>query len=278
MPAIEMLPAALVQPHMAAPLAPPARSLVTLATYNEIENLPALVAEILRCVPEADILVVDDNSPDGTGRWCDERGHDEPRLHCLHRPGKLGLGTATIAALQYGLAHGYGYVINMDADFSHPPTKLPELIACLETNDQVDVAIGSRYVPGGGIEGWPLRRHLMSRLVNALARGALRLPVRDTSGAFRAYRTDLLRRVDLTQVRSRGYSFEEEILWLIKRAGARFQEIPITFVDRRFGQSKINLREAFAALGMILRLGVREWCGGRSAPRAFQETNGPAVR
>ena len=123
--------------------------------------------------------------------------------------------------------------------------------------------IGSRYVAGGGIEGWPLRRHLMSRLVNALARCSLRLPVRDTSGAFRAYRADLLRRVDLTQVRSRGYSFEEEILWLLKRAGARFREIPITFVDRRFGQSKINLREAFAALGMIFRLGIEEWWGGR---------------
>ncbi|MFO0900311.1 MAG: hypothetical protein U0836_22995, partial [Pirellulales bacterium] len=112
--------------------------------------------------------------------------------------------------------------------------------------------------------------------VNALARGALRLPVRDTSGAFRAYRTDLLRRVDLSQVRSRGYSFEEEILWLLKRAGARFQEIPITFVDRRFGQSKINLREAFAALGMILRLGMREWCGG-GAPRVAKAPQGPTA-
>jgi dolichol-phosphate mannosyltransferase len=266
MPATESLSVALPQSQMAAPLPSPARSLVTLATYNEIENLPALVAEILKFVPEADILVVDDNSPDGTGRWCDERAHDEPRLHCLHRPGKLGLGTATIAAMQYGLAHGYSYVVNMDADFSHAPNKLPELIACLEENPQVDVAIGSRYVTGGGIEGWPLRRHLMSRMVNALARSSLRLPVRDTSGAFRAYRADLLRRVDLGQVRSRGYAFEEEILWLLKRAGAQFREIPITFVDRRFGQSKINLREAFTALGMIFRLGAEERTrGGRTA-------------
>jgi dolichol-phosphate mannosyltransferase len=246
---------------MAAPSAAPARILITLATYNEIENLPALVADVLRYVPQADLLVVDDNSPDGTGRWCDERAAAEPRLRCLHRAGKLGLGTATIAAMQYALAHGYAYVLNMDADFSHPPSKLPELIACLEGPGQIDVAIGSRYVPGGAIEGWPWRRHVMSRLVNAYARCALRLPVRDTSGAFRGYRTELLRRIDFSHVRSRGYSFQEEILWLLARAGARFREVPITFVDRRQGQSKINLGEAFGALKVIFRLGLREWFG-----------------
>lgn len=233
------------------------KTLVTVATFNEIENVPTLVEEILRTVPQADVLVVDDNSPDGTGRWCDERGAVEPRLHCLHRPGKLGLGTATIAAMQYGIQHGYRYVLNMDADFSHPPHYLPSLLAAMEPSDSppIDVAIGSRYVAGGGVEGWPWRRRMMSRAVNLYARWLLGLSPGDCSGAFRCYRTATLARLDFTKVRSHGYSFQEEILWHLKHAGARFAEIPITFVDRQRGQSKIDLQEAFSALGQILRLG-----------------------
>lgn len=237
------------------------KTLVTVATYNEIENLPRLVEEIFRHAPEVDLLVIDDNSPDGTGRWCDEQSAKDPRIHCLHRPGKLGLGTATIAGMRYGIEHGYRYVLNMDADFSHPPSRLPALLAGMEptADPPVDVMIGSRYVPGGGIEGWPLHRHLMSRGVNAYARWLLGLPSRDCSGAFRCYRTSILAKVDFDSVRSRGYSFQEEILWHLKRAGARFGETPITFVDRRHGSSKINSREAAAALGIILALGVRNW-------------------
>lgn len=234
------------------------KTLVTLATYNEIENLPRLVDAIFAAVPQVELLVIDDNSPDGTGRWCDERAATDPRVHCLHRAGKLGLGTATIAGLQYGIDHGYDQVLNMDADFSHHPRHLPALLAAMEppAGPRPDVAIGSRYVPGGGIEGWPWKRHLMSRGVNAYARTLLRLPVRDTSGAFRCYRTEILRRLDFGRVVSRGYSFQEEILWHLRRAGARFVEVPITFADRERGQSKINSREAYAALWILLRLGL----------------------
>ena len=233
--------------------------LVTVATYNERENLPELVAEIFRELPQAHVLVVDDNSPDGTGQWCQQQAQLEPRLRCLHRPGKLGLGTATIAAMKYAVEHGYRYMINMDADFSHPPKYLPSLLAAMEPAGAapVDVTIGSRYVPGGAIEGWPPLRHLMSRAVNLYARCLLHLPVRDCSGAFRCYRTERLRHIDFDRVRSKGYSFQEEILWHLQRLGCRFAETPIVFVNRRRGHSKIDLREAFRALWIILLLALR---------------------
>lgn len=144
------------------------RTLVTVATYNEIENLPKLVDAIFEAVPQVDLLVIDDNSPDGTGRWCDERAMADSRVHCLHREGKLGLGTAIIAGMQHALEHGYKHVLNMDADFSHHPRYLPDLLAGMDPPDgpPVDVMIGSRYVPGGGVEGWPWRRHFMSSGVN----------------------------------------------------------------------------------------------------------------
>ncbi len=232
---------------------------MTVATYNEIENLPALVDEVFQVAPDVDVLVVDDNSPDGTGDWCDRRAADDKRLHCLHREGKLGLGTATIAAMRYGIEQGYRYVLNMDADFSHHPRYLRELIAGMDPpgGPSTDVMIGSRYVPGGGIEGWPLHRHLMSRAVNCYARWLLGLKPKDCSGAYRCHRTELLAKLDFTAIRSRGYSFQEEILWHLKRLGARFGETPIVFVDRQRGTSKIDSREALAALRIILGLGLR---------------------
>jgi len=241
-------------------------TLVTVATYNEMENLPRLVEEIFRAAPEVDLLVIDDNSPDGTGRWCDEQRANDPRIHCLHRSGKLGLGTATIAGMQYAIEQGYRYVLNMDADFSHPPRYLPALLGGMEPPDgpPVDVMIGSRYVAGGGVEGWPLKRQLMSRAVNLYARSLLGLKPKDCSGAFRCYRAATLAKLDFTAVQSRGYSFQEEILWRLKRAGARFAETPITFVERQRGVSKINSGEAFAAMRIILALGARNWLGGRS--------------
>ncbi len=241
------------------------KTLVTIATYNEIENLPRLVEEILRAVPQVEILVIDDASPDGTGQWCDRRAGEDSRLHCLHREGKLGLGTATVAGMQYAIQQGYKYVLNLDADFSHPPRYLPNLLAGMEPPDgpPVDVMIGSRYVAGGGIEGWPLRRHLMSRAVNLYARWLLGLSPKDCSGAYRCYRSGLLARLDFQAVRSRGYSFQEEILWHLKRLGARFGETPIVFVDRQRGASKIDGREALAALAVIFRLGLKNLCAWR---------------
>jgi len=235
------------------------KTLVTVATYNEMENLPGLVEEIFRVAPEVDLLVIDDNSPDGTGDWCDRKAAEDARVRCLHRRGKLGLGTATIAAMRYGIEQGYRYVLNMDADFSHQPRYLGDLIAGMDPPDgpPIDVMIGSRYVPGGGVEGWPLRRHLMSRGVNCYARWLLGLKPKDCSGAYRCYRTSLLSRLDFDAIRSRGYSFQEEVLWHLKRLGARFGETPITFIDRQRGASKIDLRESAAALWIILGLGVR---------------------
>ncbi|MEN6458547.1 MAG: polyprenol monophosphomannose synthase [Thermoguttaceae bacterium] len=241
----------------------PDRTLVTVATYNEMENLPRLVEEIARYVPDADILVIDDNSPDGTGQWCDRQQAENPRLHCLHRSGKLGLGTAIVAGMKYAVEHGYRYMLNMDADFSHAPKYLPAIIAGMESPNgtPVDVMIGSRYVSGGGVEGWPVRRQLMSRAVNLYARWLLGLKSKDCSGAYRCYRTTLLARLDFDAIRSRGYSFQEEILWRLKRLGARFDETPIVFVDRQRGVSKIDSSEAFAAMRIILALGAKNWLG-----------------
>ena len=242
------------------------KTLIVIATYNEIENLPRLAEEILQHAPDVDILVVDDNSPDGTGRWCDERVAASDHFHVIHREGKLGLGTATVAGLQFAIDKGYDLALVMDADFSHHPRYLPNLLAGMQgCGDQaMDVVIGSRYVPGGGVEGWPVRRRVMSRCINWYARILLGLKTRDCSGAYRCYRTDMLRKVDFDQIRSRGYSFQEEFLWRLKRQGARFDETPIVFVDRQQGESKINLGEAFAALWVLLLLGIENWFARRA--------------
>lgn len=242
------------------------RTLVTVATYNEMENLPRLVDAIFDIAPEVHILVVDDNSPDGTGKWCDEYVGKDDRLKVLHREGKLGLGTAMLAAMQYAIDNGYKQMLNMDADFSHHPQYIPSILQRMVENEddperRVDVVIGSRYVPGGGVEGWPLKRRLMSRGVNTYARLLLGLKTRDNSGSFRCYRTELLKRIDFDCIVSRGYSFLEEVLWLLRKAGARFAEVPIIFTDREFGQSKIHGGEAVAALRILLQLGIRNWTG-----------------
>jgi dolichol-phosphate mannosyltransferase len=233
-----------------------APTLVALATYNEIENLPGLVAEILRVLPGADVLVVDDKSPDGTGEWCDTQAKSEPRLHCIHRPGKLGLGTALLAGIRYAIDRGYEIFVTLDADWSHDPQHLRELLAAL---DHADVAIGSRYCSGGQIEDWPVRRRMMSKWVNRLTHLLLRLPIRDASGNFRAYRIAKLREARLNEIRAMGYSIQEELAWKLHRAGATFAEVPITFRDRRAGESKVSFREAWGKLKTILRLSLPPW-------------------
>jgi dolichol-phosphate mannosyltransferase len=239
------------------------KTLVTVATYNEMENLPLLVDEIFRYLPDAHLLVIDDNSPDGTGAWVDKKGIEDPRVFCLHRPGKLGLGTATIAGMKYAIEHGYRYMLNMDADFSHPPQCLPTFVAGMDPTGgpAVDVMIGSRRIPGGGVEGWNWKRHLMSWSVNTYARCLLGLKVSDCSGAFRCYRVSLLAKMDFDAVESRGYSFQEEILWRLKRLGARFGETPFVFPDRKRGQSKIDKSEAISALWIIFSLGMKNLFG-----------------
>jgi dolichol-phosphate mannosyltransferase len=230
------------------------RTLVSLATYNEIENLPSLVDEILRTLPFADVLVVDDNSPDGTGKWCDACAATESRVKCLHRPAKQGLGSATLAAAQWAIDHGYDLFVTMDADWSHHPRHLPALIAATE---RADVAIGSRYVPGGAIEGWPLQRRIASRGINRLSRLLLGVPIHDLSGAFRAYRVAKLGEISLDAIRSHGYAYLEEILWHLHASGSVFVEVPIIFHQRRAGRSKIGIREAASTLFTLLRLAAR---------------------
>lgn len=234
------------------------RLLVTLCTYNERENIELLVPEIHEQIPRADVLVIDDGSPDGTGKLVDAMAEVDSRVHVLHRSGKQGLGTATLAAFRYAVEHHYDYVLNMDADFSHHPRHLPALIDCM---NRVDVGIGSRYVVGGGVQGWGILRHFMSQSINIYARLLLGLKTRDNSGSYRCYRVSKLGEIDLNRVRARGYAFEEEILYRCKRVGCTFEESAIVFEERRYGSSKINWREAVVALWVIFRLGIENLFG-----------------
>lgn len=234
------------------------RLLVSLATYNEAANIAALIREIHGVVPTADILVIDDNSPDGTGRIVEEMKAGDPRIQVMHRSGKLGLGTATLAAMNYAMQHSYDYLQNMDADGQHPPRYLPGILAGMS---QYDVMIGSRYVKGGGTQNWPLRRRIMSRCVNLLVRVLFRMPVKDASGAYRCYRVSKLREAHLERTRSRGYSFQQEVLFRCYKAGCKLGEFPILFENRRGGSSKVNRKEALRSIGMILYLGFRNAIG-----------------
>jgi len=249
-----------MQPPPAAASAPTTpRVLVSLATYNEVDNIRPLAEAIRKTVPFVDILVVDDNSPDGTGRVADDMAKEHPWVTVLHRTGKLGLGTAIIAAMKHAVEQKYDYYINLDADFSHPPRFIPALLDGVTGTGgkpPVDVMIGSRYIPGGGVEGeFGLRRKFMSTGVNMYARLLLGLQSRDNSGSFRCYRVSKLALIDFSWVRSRGYSFQEEILFWCRRVGCTFGETPILFENRRAGQSKLHPDEAVKALQIMAGLG-----------------------
>jgi dolichol-phosphate mannosyltransferase len=238
---------------------PPApRVLVSLATYNEHDNLRPLVEEIRKYLPHCHVLVVDDNSPDGTGKLADELAAADPTIHVLHRPGKLGLGTATLAAMNYAIAHGYDFLQNMDADFSHPPRYLPGIHAGMA---KCDVMIGSRYTRGGGTENWPFIRLVLSTTVNGIVRFLFRMPVKDASGAYRCYRVAKLKNAKLEQTKSRGYSFQQEVLFRCYRSGMKLGEYPILFENRRAGASKVNGKEALRSIAMIFYLGLRNFFG-----------------
>ncbi len=230
------------------------RILIALCTYNERQNVEQLIPQLRAAVPEADLLFVDDNSPDGTGRHISEVGATDSRVKLLHREKKEGLGLAIRAGFSYAVEQGYDLLVNMDADFSHPAAVIPQLIAAAQ---RVDVVIASRYVPGGGVVGWPLRRKVMSWGINTYVRLLLGLKTRDNSGSFRCYRVELLKKADLSKVRCRGYAVFEELLFRLKQAGASFVEIPYTFEERRFGTTKINLLEAFRAISNLAALRLR---------------------
>ena len=218
------------------------RLLVTVATFNEAGNIRPLIETIRQFAPSCSILVIDDNSPDGTGRIVEELRKVLPEIHIIHRAGKLGLGTATIEAMKYAIAEGYDLLLNLDGDFSHPPRFIPAILEGMKSND---VMIGSRYVPGGGVEGeFNLKRKFMSTGINWYARLFLGLSSKDNSGAFRCYRVSKLAEIDFDRVRSRGYSFQEEILYWCRTVGCRIGETPVLFENRRAGVSKINKKEA----------------------------------
>jgi dolichol-phosphate mannosyltransferase len=229
------------------------RLLVCLATYNEKENLAPLIEAIHQQLPHADVLVIDDNSPDGTGQLADELAARDTRIRVLHRPGKLGLGTAMLEAIAYAQKEGYDLLQTMDADFSHAPRYLPAFQAGME---KYDVMIGSRYVPGGGTENWPLSRLFISKSVNALVRFLMQLRVKDCSGGFRCYRVARLAAAQPERMISRGYSFQQELLYRCHRAGCKIGETPIIFENRRAGVSKVNPYEAIRSFATLLKIGV----------------------
>jgi dolichol-phosphate mannosyltransferase len=229
------------------------RILVSIATYNERDNLAPLIQQVHAAIGWAEVLVIDDNSPDGTGALADELAAADARVQVLHRPAKEGVGSALLAAMGHAMEHQYDLLINMDADFSHHPRYLPALLAGMKNQD---IMIGSRYVRGGGTVNWPWQRRLASRAVNLLSRLLLRISPRDVSGGFRCYRVAKLRQTELAQIVSRGYSFQEEILYHCCKAHCRMGETPIVFEDRRAGSSKVDLREIMHSLTLLIWLGI----------------------
>jgi len=226
-------------------------TLIVIPTYNERENLPTLVEQLRTSTPEAHLLVVDDGSPDGTGQLADSFAAADPRVHVLHRTSKDGLGRAYIAGLTWGLEHGYDRLVQMDADLSHNPCDVPRLIAA---TGSADLAIGSRYVKGGGTVNWGLFRQILSRGGGLYARTILGLPIQDLTGGFKCWRRPVLEAIDLPSVRSNGYSFQIEMTWRALRKGFKATEVPIVFTDRVDGVSKMSKRIVFEAVGMVWRL------------------------
>lgn len=241
---------------------PAGRVLVIAATFNERDNLPAVVAGVLAAEPGVQLLVVDDDSPDGTGPAALAMAATEPRLHVLVRQGRRGLGTAIMEGLRLGRERGFEVAVNIDADASHDPADLPRLLAALDPvgGPPADVVVGSRRVPGGRTVGWPLARHVTSRLVACFSRCVLGVPVRDPSSGYRAIRLAVLDRIAAPA--TSGYAFHEELLWLVHRSGGRIVEVPMTFRDRTQGSSKAGLREIVRAGRDLLGLARRAWCGG----------------
>lgn len=224
---------------------------VILPTYNEADNLTALVQALLALPNDLTVIVVDDHSPDGTGELAEGLARETRRVLVRHRPGKLGLGTAYVEGFRTALAYGAARVVTMDADFSHHPRYLPNVIALTEA---ADLGIGSRYVRGGATLNWGLHRQLLSALANTLARTALQLPAHDCTAGFRCYRREVLEAIDLDSIRSNGYSFLIEMLYQVTRHGFHVAETPILFEDRRFGQSKISEQEIMLAAMTVVRL------------------------
>ena len=236
----------------------PERALVVVPTYNEAMNLPLIVPQILAQDPGIDVLVVDDNSPDGTGELADRMAAAEPRIHVLHRPGKGGLGKAYLAGFRWALERDYEFVFEMDADFSHDPKFLPVFLRAAQ---DADLVIGSRYKTGVNVINWPISRLLLSLGANQYARGITGLPVMDSTGGFKCFRRRVLAAIDFDRVRSNGYAFQIEMCFRAWKKGFRLVEIPIVFTDRVEGQSKMNKRIVREAIWMVWWLWLKALVG-----------------
>jgi dolichol-phosphate mannosyltransferase len=228
------------------------RTLVVTPTYNEKENLPRFVTALRGALPEADVLIVDDNSPDGTGQLADAIAAADARVRVMHRAGKMGLGTAYVQAFTRGLAEGYDRFFEMDADLSHDVRYLPDFVRALD--DGYDVVIGSRNIPRGGVEGWGPARHFISKGGSLYSRAILGLAVRDLTSGYKAYSRRALDVITLAEVHSNGYSFQIEMTYRAIRRSMRVKEVPIVFVDRTHGQSKMSRKVFFEAIGMVWKL------------------------
>lgn len=227
--------------------------LVIIPTYNESESLPVVLERLRRAVPEAHVLVADDNSPDGTGALADALAAQDDHVHVLHRAGKEGLGKAYLAGFAWGLERGYDVIVEMDADGSHRPEELPRLLAQIP---HADVVLGSRWVPGGSVVNWPASRRVLSQGGSLYTRLALGIPTRDATGGYRAYRASALRALDLDTVESNGYCFQIDLLWRALQRGLVVREVPITFVEREAGTSKMSGRIVREALVNVARWGA----------------------
>jgi dolichol-phosphate mannosyltransferase len=239
--------------------------LVLIPTYNEIESIASLLARVRAAVPEADVLVIDDGSPDGTGDLVDAAAATDPAVSVLHRTAKDGLGRAYLAGFAIARERGYDFVVEIDADGSHDPADLPAMIALARAG--ADLVIGSRWVPGGAVRNWPLVRQLISRGGNTYARIALRSRIRDITAGFRVFRTTALSRLDATSVSSQGYCFQVEVAWRIERAGLSVVEHPITFVERENGESKMHTGIVAEALLRVTQWGIAERLHPARLPR-----------
>ena len=237
---------------------PGERALVVVPTYNEAVNLPSIVPQILAQNPRIDVLIVDDNSPDGTGQLADEMAAADGRVHVLHRPGKGGLGKAYLAGFRWALERDYEFVFEMDADFSHDPMFLCEFLRAAEG---ADLVIGSRYKTGVNVINWPISRLLLSLGANQYARWITGLPVMDSTGGFKCFRRRVLQAIDFDRVRSNGYAFQIEMSFRAWKKGFRLVEIPIVFTDRVEGQSKMNKRIVREAIWMVWWLRLKGLVG-----------------
>jgi len=234
------------------------KAMVIVPTYDELENVRCLVPRLLSQGRNIEVLIVDDNSPDGTGVWVEEMARQIPRVHCLRRPRKMGLGSAYRDGFRYALEHGSDLIFEMDADFSHDPDEIPNFIAAAK---EADLVLGSRYLDGVTVVNWPLRRLMLSYTANLVSRIITGLPVKDATGGFKCFRRRALEGIRLDRVKSDGYAFQIEMSFKCWKRGFRIREIPILFVDRRAGVSKMNRKIIWEAVWMVWRLRLLDLFG-----------------